>query len=157
MSALAMPLLALAPVSAAGGGQTDVLTLPQFTSAFRSICLEHIADAPAQTSVASAAPWNFAADAKDKGRYRNGRAMVFIAPASQACTLTSSVPLPETVASLEAALADIVPIEGWKPLGEADSRYVLIDLDDGGTQFVISFKISARGGDNVAVLSVSKR
>jgi hypothetical protein len=151
-------LLSLAPVPGVGSAHSEVLALQDQVSEFRSICLERIADAPAQRAAAVAPPWNFTADPEDKSHYNSGTITLMIDPAKQACMLTATVPPAETVASVQTAMTGIVPAEGWKVLDEADSRYVLISLDDGGTQFVIMFKIAKnQSGRNVATLAVEKR
>lgn len=158
MSILLAALLLPIPGSAAAPSGT--LPLPQLVSQFESICLEHIGDSTAQVGTAAAGPWKFVPDTRavaGESRFFSGPTTLWIEPAGQACSVTAEVPAAETVGTTQAALAGIVPPENWKPLPSEDSRYTLVALDDGGTEFVIAFKISNTSGRNLTTFSVAKR
>ena len=150
----------LLPIAGSAAAPSGTLPLPQLVSQFETICLEHVGDPTTQIETAAASPWKFVPDTEavaGESRFVSGPTMLWIEPAGQVCSVTAEVPLAETIGTTQAALAEIVTPENWKPLPSDDSRYTLIALEGSGTQFVISFKLSSKTGRNLATLYVGKR
>ena len=153
-----LALLAAQPAPATA--DPALVEVPQMASAFRSICLEHLADAGAQAAVARATPWNFspvgrAQDHTD--RYRSNLGMLGIRQAPQFCALTAAVRPGVDVASFQAAMAAVLPLGPSSTLEAPDSVYWTIEADGGHDQYFIALKVSNHGGRVLATFTLQKR
>jgi hypothetical protein len=127
---------------------------------FTAVCLEHMGDAAAQATTATAPPWNFAlgdaATVAGLSSYRLGSSRLGIGAATATCALTSEMEPGVTLATLRSAMTAAIGTDAGQPLVEADSRYWLI-AGSGGEEQVFAVKVSSETGRNLATMWIQRR
>jgi hypothetical protein len=161
MSILPLALLVLLAAQPAPAAASPApAEVSQMASAFRAICLEHLADAGAQAAVARAAPWNFSPDGRTEDhtdRYRSTLGMLGIRQAPQFCALTAAMRPGVDVASFQAAMAAVLPLGPSATLEAPDSVYWTIEADGSHDQYFIALKASDHAGRVLATFTLQKR
>ena len=158
IACLALGSLSL-PGQAVASGPAKIDTA-QLITAFTAICLDHIADSPAQTAAGTAAPWLLVQDgAPDNGLtfYRSDTlAMGIRSGDGQSCGVTANVPLAQDLATVSTLVGTTLGLGEGQADPDNNSHYWMIQAEADSQRFAIAIKVSGVSGENVATLLLQK-